>query len=109
MLINKRISREKRTIVAMLRIYCQEKHGKNLCETCQQLLTYAHQRLDNCPFEENKPACNKCSVHCYSDKRRNQISEVMRFSGPRMIYKHPVLALGHLLDTFRKVPSKTGK
>ena len=100
-----RISREKRTIEAMLEIYCRSKHGENLCANCQQLLVYAFNRLEKCPFQENKPACNHCTVHCYSNKRRDEIRDVMRFSGPRMLYKHPVLALGHIIDTFRKVPT----
>lgn len=103
--MSKRIQREKKTIEAMLGIYCQAKHANNLCEDCQQLLDYAFKRLDSCPFREGKPACNHCVVHCYSAKRRKDIGEVMRYSGPRMLYSHPVLAIGHLLDTLRKVPS----
>ena len=102
--MSKRIQREKKTIEAMLRIYCQAKHADNLCEDCQQLLAYADKRLDNCPFHENKPACNNCSVHCYSAKRKEEVRTVMRYAGPRMIYKHPFLALGHMLDLLRKAP-----
>ena len=28
--------------------------------------------------------------------------EVMRYAGPRMVYRHPILALFHLLDGFRQ-------
>ena len=32
------------------------------------------------------------------------MQEVMRFSGPRMLAKHPYLAVKHLIDARRKVP-----
>ena len=88
----------------MLRIYCHDKHGENLYGDCQKLLAYAHKRLDNCPFHVRNPACNKCSVHCYSDKRGEAVRAVMRYAGPKMLFKHPILAFGHILDTFRKPP-----
>jgi hypothetical protein len=101
-----RIEREKRTIQAMLQIYCQGVHhgdGK-LCDDCTQLLDYARRRLAICPFQENKPACNHCEVHCYAKQQRQKVREVMRYAGPRMIYRHPYLSLLHLLDKFRRVP-----
>ena len=33
---------------------------------------------------------------------REKIKEVMRFSGPRMIFFHPVIALNHLIETKRQ-------
>ncbi|MCG7955581.1 MAG: nitrous oxide-stimulated promoter family protein, partial [Candidatus Thiodiazotropha endolucinida] len=30
--------------------------------------------------------------------------DVMRYAGPRMLLRHPLLSLYHLLDKFRKVP-----
>jgi hypothetical protein len=35
---------------------------------------------------------------------REKIRMVMRYSGPRMIYKHPIAAVWHLIDTRRKEP-----
>jgi uncharacterized protein (DUF2249 family) len=43
-------------------------------------------------------------VHCYQRDRRDQIKNVMRHAGPRMIWHHPILSLGHWLDGFRKSP-----
>jgi hypothetical protein len=37
---------------------------------------------------------------------RQQIRAVMRYSGPRMIIRHPMLALAHLVDTRREVCTK---
>jgi hypothetical protein len=101
-----RIDREKKTIDIMLKVYCHDFHSTSdeLCADCAVLREYAHRRLDACPFHENKPACNKCTVHCYSEKKKAQIKDVMRYSGPRMMLKHPVLSLLHFLDLIGKAP-----
>jgi hypothetical protein len=91
------LHREMLTIEAMIRIYCRSNHGKDLCEECGKLLTYAIARIEKCRFGPGKPACNNCKVHCYSPRMREKIKNIMRFSGPKMIYKHPVLALFHII------------
>jgi Nitrous oxide-stimulated promoter len=94
---------EKKTLIAMISIYCESVHeGKELCDECSKLREYAIQRIDRCIFGHGKPACKKCTVHCYSAKKREEISTVMRFSGPAMLYKHPVLAILHLIKEKRK-------
>ena len=94
----RRLAREWKTVGAMLHIYCREKHGGALCDGCQELKSYVRLRLDRCRFGEAKPTCAKCPVHCYQRERREQIKEVMRFAGPRMLWQHPWLSLWHLLD-----------
>jgi hypothetical protein len=102
-----RVEREQRTIRAMIEMYCSAKHGRAaLCGECTELLTYAMSRLNACPFGEGKPTCAKCAVHCYSGGYRERVRDVMRFSGPRMIYSHPFLAISHLLDGRRKPPQR---
>lgn len=105
--IDPRIERERKTVEAMIRLSCRSRHGdRDLCPTCEELRTYAGQRLEACPYGEGKPACAHCSVHCYKPQMREQIREVMRYSGPRMIWRHPVLAVLHLLDGRRKAPAR---
>ena len=101
-----RIAREQSTIKAMMYLYCQDHHGPGtgLCCDCEDLLAYALQRLEICPFQERKPACNLCEVHCYSAIQRERVKEMMRYAGPRMLLRHPVLALSHLLDKRRSTP-----
>jgi hypothetical protein len=101
-----RLEREQKTIAVMLAIYCRDHHGgrRELCEDCARLLDYARRRLDRCPFQEKKPACNRCEVHCYSAIQRERVRAVMRYAGPRMILPHPILSLWHLIDTWRPVP-----
>ncbi len=103
-----RLKKEATTIEAMIRIYCRNHHGptKILCPECLSLVQYAHKRLQNCPFQEQKTTCGKCPVHCYKPVMREKIREVMRYSGPRMILHHPFLALLHSLDGFRKAAKR---
>jgi hypothetical protein len=99
----RRVRREQRTIEAMLGIYCHDHHGGDrLCDECDGLLRYARQRLDNCVFGELKQPCNQCTVHCYSKAMRPRVIEIMRYAGPRMTLRHPVLALFHMLDKLRR-------
>ena len=72
-----------------------------LCPQCQALLDYAHKRLEHCKFGENKPSCTRCPVHCYKPAMREQIRQVMRYSGPRMLLHDPVMAIRHLWDFLR--------
>jgi hypothetical protein len=97
----KRLLREWQTIAAMIRTYCAGHHATRatLCPDCQGLLDYATVRLERCRFGEQKPTCVKCPVHCYQPDRREQVREVMRYAGPRMLWQHPVLSLRHWLDT----------
>lgn len=96
--------REKETVALMIRLYCRKKHGtkKNLCPDCEALLQYATLRSDKCPFMETKTFCSNCRVHCYRPEMREKIRMVMRFSGPRMVAYHPVLAIRHVLESKRE-------
>ena len=93
--------KEKEVVTMMIRLYCRKVHGTKdgLCTECERLAAYACERSDKCPFMENKTFCSNCKVHCYTPEMRKQIKRVMRFSGPRMIFYHPVMAIEHLLST----------
>ena len=95
-----RMQREIQTITLMIQLYCRLEHRSTsiLCPECQQIHDYAMTRLDRCPFQEQKPVCAKCQVHCYQPKMRSAIRKVMRVAGPQMLWKHPILTLRHLVD-----------
>lgn len=102
-----RIVRESKTITAMIELYCARQHGTDsaaLCPECADLHEYAQERLLRCPFQENKSTCAKCTVHCYNADRRERVRMVMRYAGPRMIWRHPVMAVQHIIDGMRKPP-----
>jgi hypothetical protein len=105
---NRRLARERKTVTAMLHIYCRDRHGDVLCRDCRELMNYVSLRLERCRFGDEKPTCAKCPVHCYQRDRREQIRVVMRYAGPKMLWKHPWLSLCHLLDgCLRKAASLT--
>lgn len=97
--IGLRIKREIQTIRSMVILYCHGNHGqqRELCNSCTELLEYAQKRLCLCPFAENKSTCEKCSIHCYRPEYRLQIKQVMKYAGPRMIIRHPIMAIRHLM------------
>lgn len=99
--IDSKREREKQTVALMIRLYCKKNHrtGENLCPECEALTGYAMQRSDKCPFMETKTFCSNCRVHCYKPEMREKIREVMRFSGPRMIFHHPVMAVRHVIES----------
>ena len=99
-----RMDREAGTIKVMISLYCRNHHDRFPCPECGELTKYALERLRNCPFNEGKTVCSKCPVHCFQPVMREKIRSVMRFAGPRMTYRHPVLALFHLIDRRRKEP-----
>ena len=100
---NTRLDREKRTVAAMIEIYCHARHRPvdGLCTECEQLYSYAIERIDKCPFKQDKPTCAKCAVHCYKPEMREKVRQVMRYAGPRMLLMHPVLSLRHYMDEFK--------
>ena len=95
-------AREKRVVGEMIALYCRRNHHTPkdmLCPECAELLAYAAQRSDKCPHMENKTFCSSCKTHCYQPDMRERIRTVMRFSGPRMITVHPVMTIGHLIES----------
>jgi|WetSurMetagenome_2_1015567.scaffolds.fasta_scaffold606851_2 hypothetical protein len=103
-----RMRRERQTIEAVIEIFCRGRHKSargSLCGECQALQDYALQRLDRCPFQETKSTCANCTVHCYKPEMRRRVREVMIYAGPRMLLRHPILAILHLLDGRREAPS----
>lgn len=101
-----RMAREVQTVEAMIALYCRAQHGSRgaLCAECGELLDYARMRLDKCPYQEGKTTCARCPVHCYQPAMRTRVRAVMRYAGPRMLLRHPLLAMMHLIDGLRKDP-----
>lgn len=91
----------------MLHMYCHAHHaprGATLCRECVELLDYARRRLERCVFGESKPTCANCTVHCYKPVMRERVRQVMVWAGPRMLWRHPILAVWHLIEGRRPAP-----
>jgi len=107
-LIKTRRERESLIVQAMIKMYCQENHSSegSLCTECSVLSAYAEKRLLSCMYGEIKPVCKHCPVHCYSPVMREQMRQVMRWTGPRMIFRKPLYAITHMIDNFIASKSK---
>lgn len=107
-----RLNNERDTIKAMTAMYCTSHHHTvkgHLCERCTSFIKYAEQRLSSCPFQAEKPTCANCTIHCYKKDMRKLAREIMRYAGPKMIFRHPVKAIRHLLDSRRTTPAKKNR
>lgn len=93
--------REKQVVSQMISLYCRKKHHtkSELCPECKALKDYAWKRSEHCPFMAQKTFCSNCKVHCYQKDMRKKIREVMRFSGSRMLFSHPIAVVRHLIET----------
>ena len=102
--VEKKRQEEEFMITEMMHIFCKKKHKHKdgLCSECEDLLNYAIGKTRKCPFMETKTFCSACKVHCYEAKRRMEIKEVMKFSGPRILLVHPIIAIKHMMVTFKE-------
>lgn len=98
-----RLSREKRIIFVMVHMYCRDVHHtqNELCPDCLDALQYANRHIDRCPFKTEKPTCSVCTVHCFRPPQKDTIKTIMRYAGPRMAWRHPLLSITHFFDKFR--------
>lgn len=97
--------KELRVVTLMIKKYCKDNHGAKkgeLCAECSELLEYVEFRRSKCPHGDNKPFCSNCKIHCYKPQMREKIRNVMRYSGPRIVLDHPILATRHLIESKRE-------
>lgn len=70
-----------------------------VCDECADLLRYAEDRRARCP-KHPKPFCSHCDTHCYRPAMREQMREVMKYSGPRSILRgHAIDSIRHLVES----------
>ena len=104
----RRREREKRTVSQMISLYCAGHHAKEgavetgyageaMCSECKMLDDYCVLRTERCRSMATKTSCDKCGNQCYAAAQKEKVREVMRYAGPRMLRKHPVAAVRHLL------------
>lgn len=98
-----RLQREQETVETMIHMYCKSNHyaKETPCDQCSKLIHYAKERVEHCQFGENKTICGKCKVHCYTPQMRQKIKTVMRTTGYKMLYRHPIMLLKHVVDMVR--------
>jgi hypothetical protein len=113
----KRLDRDLKTLVQFIEVYCQGLHAEEpkaavdgkvlslqelvgreveLCPQCAKLLTHALVKRSHCTMDP-KPQCKHCPRHCYHPTYRQQIREVMKYSGRKLVMRGRVDYLLHLL------------
>jgi len=102
--VKSKIEKEKHIIDQMILIYCKSHRHTSfpLCEKCGELKKYAHKRLNNCRFGEDKGFCSNCPIHCYKPDMRAKIKKVMKYSGPRMLFKNPTAVIKHIIESLKQ-------
>lgn len=101
--VEKKRDREKRVITEMVKLYCRKNHKeRELCDECREVLNYSLKRIDHCRFMETKTFCSNCKSPCYSPKMKEKIKQIMKFSGPRMLFYHPLLVIYHIISGLKK-------
>jgi hypothetical protein len=104
--LNGKQQRDMRVLADFISIYCRQHHPAasrdpvvfqderlttileakklKLCPQCGKLLGHGATKLVLCPYDP-KPACKKCPTPCFAPFYRQQIRQVMRFSGIYLI------------------------
>jgi hypothetical protein len=110
-LLKSRRERESVIVQAMIKMYCRENHNSKgtICAECESLSKYAEKRLLSCMYGEIKPVCKHCPVHCYSPAMREKMRQVMKWAGPKMIFRNPLFAVMHILDNLTAPKQKKKK
>jgi hypothetical protein len=111
------IERDQTTLIRFVQTYCGDLHrsttrdlfelktidvaGLNgrpmtLCPACAKLLAHALVKRSVCPMDP-KPACNDCPQHCYHPAYRQQIRQVMKHSGQKLVMRGRLDYLIHLI------------
>lgn len=111
------LAKDLKTLALFISLYCRYRHQDQprqamllrthdvqaiagrpivLCAQCQKLLAHAFTKRSHCPMHP-KPQCKHCPSHCYAPAYRQQIREVMKFSGKKMLFAGRLDYLFHLL------------
>ncbi len=111
----KLLERDLKTLATFIRVYCHGKHDRQslvvmrgfdlrkihgkpleLCPECTKLLQHALVKRTHCP-RDPKPQCKHCPTHCYAKNYRQQIREVMKYAGMKLMFSGRIHYLFHLL------------
>jgi len=116
--LDRKKAKDLRVLSDFIAVYCRENHQSAektafvtkderlqhvlgdkkpvLCPDCTRLFHHGTAKLLLCPYDP-KPMCKKCPTHCYAPGYREQMRQVMRFSGRYMIRHGRLDLLVHYL------------
>ena len=95
-----RVDKDRKTLEAIGSIYCGAHHdGKKddagLCPSCRETIDQTLARTEACP-NGHEGNCQDCPIHCQRGEAQQRIREIMRYSAPRMTFRHPLMTLEYL-------------
>jgi hypothetical protein len=112
----RKLQKDLRLLAKFVQVFCKHKHaerakapfalkthdvdslcrpGPLLCAPCARLLGHAFIKRTRCPYDP-KPMCKKCPTHCYAQHCRDEMREVMKYSGRRLVLTGRLDYLLHL-------------
>ena len=106
--MDKKLNEEYKIVCDMIDLFHRKNDSFSDGEI-SDLKAYVKSKLSSCPHRSNKPFCSYCKIHCYEPVRREEICEIMKFSGPRFIFYRPGKSIKHLLyksSFIRKLANK---
>ena len=72
-----------------------------LCPECLDLVKESAKHTNRCRHLAYKTFCHHCPTPCYAQSAREKIRPIMRYSGPRIMTRHPVLGVQYMVLTAR--------
>lgn len=112
-----RTTKDLRTLGRFIEVFCQGQHGSAqrsevtiaalditgtvgrpimLCENCARLCAHAFVKRLHCRFDD-KPECKHCPNQCYHPRHQQQIRQVMKYSGRKLLMRGRLDYLLHLI------------
>lgn len=108
------------TYLAMASLYCRDKHegprevwlkkdgrplrffpGRTcrLCPDCMERARQTVRRTEHCRHMAYKSFCHNCPKPCHAEDA--EAVRMMRYSGPRLLFRHPLIGLRFFVWLFR--------
>lgn len=116
---DKQVREDTRIVAGMGAIYCAGNHRDRtrvplasdaaslgvyghrvprLCDECAAHIRYAEKRRAYCP-RDPKPFCAHCDTHCYSAQESAWQRQMMRYAGPRSMFRgYAIPGIKHALE-----------
>ncbi len=99
------LRRDKKHMISekMIKMYCKYNHSKSteLCYDCIDLMEYSKFRTSKCPYIGITLFCVNCPTPCYKVDYKEVMRKVMKYSGPRFLFKHPIYTISHVISDYR--------
>lgn len=100
------LRREKKHMISakMIETYCRgNKHTSKddpVCDKCQQVMDYSQFRTSKCPYIKKTLFCVNCPTPCYKPDMKEEMRKVMKYAGPRFLFKHPIYFIHHVYTDY---------